>query len=121
MKLTESKLRQIIRSVIREEMINESKVNEAQVNNYYSFNSLEDFRKASGVLRKAGFYRSGNANPPTGDELGHYREDERWRVITIGRGQKEAAKLLKNAKLDKGGKYQKPMDYKIFNQGGYLD
>lgn len=96
-------------------------INEAQVNNSYSFDSLEDFRKAAGELRKAGFYKSGSGNPPSGDEPGSYTEDEHWRVIKIVRGEKEAAKLLKKAKLDKGGEYKKPMGYKVYNQGGYLD
>lgn len=96
-------------------------INEANEINSYSFNNREDFRKATSELRKAGFYMSGNGNPPKGNEPGSYSEDEHWLVIKITRGEKEALKLLKKAKLNYGGEYKKPMGYKVFNQGGYLD
>lgn len=99
----------------------ETFVNEANEINSYSFNNREDFRKAEGVLSKANFYRSGSGNPPKGDEPGLYTSDEHWNTIKIVRGEKEALKLLKKAKLNYGGEYKKPMGYKVFNQGGYLD
>lgn len=96
-------------------------LNEAKTDNTYSFNNLEDYRKATSALRKANFYRSGNGNPPKGDEPGSYSEDERWLTIKIVRGEKEAAKVLKKSKIDYKSEYKKPMDYKVFNHGGYLD
>jgi hypothetical protein len=96
-------------------------LNEAQVNNDYTFNSREDYNKAVSALYNAGFYRSGNGNPPKGDEPGMYKEDENWLNLRIISGEKEAAKVLKKTKLKYNAKYQKPMSYKVFNQGGYLD
>lgn len=96
-------------------------INEAIADNKYTFNSLEDFRKAASELRKAGFYMSGNGNPPKGDEPGSYTEDERWLIIKVGRGEKEATKVIKKAKVGYKSEYAKPMGYKVFNQGGYLD
>jgi hypothetical protein len=96
-------------------------VNEAQIDNDYTFNNLEDYRKAVAALRDAEFYKSGNGIPPTGNEPGTYTEDERWLNIRINSGEKEAIKLLKKTKLKYKAKYQKPIGYKVFNQGGYLD
>lgn len=96
-------------------------VNEAQIDNDYTFDNLQDYRKAIGALRDAGFYASGNGNPPTGDEKGTYKEDERWLNISIISGDKEAIKILKKTKLKYNAKHQKPMGYKVHNQGGYLD
>jgi len=96
-------------------------VNEAQVDNDYTFDNLQDYRKAVSALRTANFYASGNGNPPKGDEPGIYQEDERWLNLRIISGEKEAAKVLKKTKLKYNAKYQKPMSYKVFNHGGYLD
>jgi len=96
-------------------------LNEANQDNSYTFNDLQDYRKAISALDGANFYRSGNGNPPKGDESGSYSEDEHWKVIKILRGEKEAAKILKKLKLNYKSEYKKPMGYKVFNQGGYLD
>lgn len=96
-------------------------VNEAKVDNSYTFNSLDDYREAVRILNKAGFYRSGNGNPPTGNEPGSYTEDERWLNLRVNRGEKEAAKLLKKSKLKFKAEYKEPMGYTVHNHGGYLD
>lgn len=96
-------------------------MNEAKVDNDYTFNNNEDYYKAVAVLRDAGFYRSGNGNPPKGDEPGTYIEDERWLNIRVIKGEKEALKLLKKSKIKYKAEYKEPMGYKIHNQGGYLD
>lgn len=100
-----------------EEFTNEAK----EIDNDYTFDNNQDYNKAVGALRDAGFYRSGNGNPPTGDEPGTYVEDERWLNLRIIRGEKEAAKLLKKTKLKYKSEYAKPKGYAIHNQGGYLD
>lgn len=96
-------------------------INEAKVDNSYTFDNLQDYRKAVAVLRDAGFYNSDNGNPPKGDEPGTYKEDERWLNLRIINGEKEALKLLKKAKLNQGGEYKEPMGYRVHNHGGYLD
>jgi hypothetical protein len=96
-------------------------INEAKVDNSYTFDNLADYRKAVAALYKANFYRSGNGNPPTGDEPGSYSEDERWLTIKIVRGEKEAAKVLKKSKVNYKSEYKKPMGYTVHNHGGYLD
>jgi hypothetical protein len=79
----------------------------------YSFNSLSKFRNAQAKLYKANFYRNGNGNPPTGEEVGIYSEDENWLTIEILTGNIELA----NGHLE----YKKPIGYMVFNHGGYLD
>jgi|GEM_PF-1519665 hypothetical protein len=96
-------------------------INEANLDNSYTFDNSQDYRKAVSALNAADFYRSGNGNPPKGDEPGSYSEDEHWNVIKIIRGEKEAAKILKKLKLNYKSEYKKPMGYKVHNQGGYLD
>ena len=100
-----------------EDFLNEAK----QIDNAYTFDNRQDYDKAVKALRDAGFYRSGDGNPPKGDEPGSYEENEHWLTIKIIRGDKDALKLLKKAKLNYGGKYKEPMGYKVYNQGGYLD
>ena len=101
--------------------VEESFINEAKDDNSYTFDNLADYRKAVAALYKANFYRSGNGNPPKGDEPGSYSEDERWLNIRIGSGEKEAAKILKKTRLKYKAEYKKPMGYVVHNQGGYLD
>ena len=96
-------------------------INEAKTDNSYTFDNLADYRKAAATLYKANFYRSGNGNPPSGDEPGSYSEDERWLTIKIIRGEKEAAKILKKTKLKYNSEYKKPIGYTVHNHGGYLD
>jgi len=80
-----------------EQFTNEAK----EIDNDYTFDNSQDYNKAVGALRDAGFYRSGNGNPPTGDEPGTYIEDERWLNLRIIRGEKEAAKYKEAAAGDK--------------------
>ena len=91
------------------------------VGNSYTFNNLQDYRKAVAVLRDANFYNSGNGNPPKGDELGTYKDDERWLNLRIVKGEEEALKLLKKAKLNHSAEYKEPISYIVYNHGGYLD
>lgn len=100
-----------------EEFINEAK----EIDNDYTFSTLDEYYKGVKVLKLAGFYRSGNGNPPTGNEPGIYKEDEHWLNIRIIKGEKEALKLLKKSKIKYKAEYKEPMGYKIHNQGGYLD
>lgn len=100
-----------------EEFINEAR----GIDNDYTFNTRDEYYKGVKVLRDAGFYRSGNGNPPTGNEPGTYKEDEHWLNIRIISGEKEALKLLKKSKLKYDVKYVEPMGYRIHNHGGYLD
>jgi hypothetical protein len=95
-------------------------INEGPDKNRYQFNTLQDLNKANSALYKAGFY-SQNANPPTGKEPGSFNVDNNWIAIDVIRGHKEAAKIFKKLKLDYGGKYKKPIGYKVFNHGGYYD
>ena len=100
----------------------ESFVNEAQqIDNDYTLDNLDTYYKAVKVLRDAGFYASGNGNPPKGNEPGIYKEDQRWLNIRIIKGEKEAAELLKKSKLKYKAEYKEPIGYKVHNQGGYLD
>lgn len=99
------------------ESINEAK----EIENDYTFSDLQDYYKGVKVLRDAGFYRSGNGNPPKGDEPGTYVEDERWLNLRVVKGEKEAFKLLKKSKLKYKADYSKPMGYMVHNHGGYLD
>ena len=108
-------------TLIMELGLGESVVNEAQTDNDYTFDNLQDYRKAVAALYNAGFYRSGNGNPPTGDETGTYQEDEHWLNLRIIDGEKDAAKVLKKTKLKYNAKYQKPTGYTVFNHGGHLD
>ena len=101
--------------------ISEDFINEANQDNSYTFNDLQDYRKAISALNAANFYRSGNGYPPKGDEPGSYSEDERWLTIKIVRGEKEAAKVLKKSKVNYKSEYKKPMGYTVHNHGGYLD
>jgi hypothetical protein len=99
------------------ESVNEAK----EIDNAYTFDNLEDYRKAVKALRDAGFYRSGNGYPPKGDEPGTYVEDERWLDLRINGGEKEAAKLIKKTKTKYSSEYKGPRGYTIHNHGGYLD
>lgn len=100
----------------------ESFINEAKgIDNSYTFDNLQDYRKAEASLRDAGFYRSGNGNPPTGNEPGFYVGDENWLNLEITKGEKEAAKLIKKTKTKYSSEYAKPKGYAVHNHGGYLD
>lgn len=79
----------------------------------YHFNNLESYYAAQRQLSTANYYRSGNGNPPSGDEAGYYKLDDAWRFIDIIRGEIE----LEGGRLE----LVKPTKYVVFNQGGYLD
>ena len=100
-----------------EDFVNEAK----QIDNAYTFDNRQDYDKAVKALRDAGFYRSGNGNPPTGDEPGTYVEDERWLDLRINSGEKEAAKLIKKTKTKYKSEYKGGRGYTVHNHGGYLD
>lgn len=100
-----------------EEFLNEAK----EIDNDYTFSNLDDYYKAVRALYNAGFYRSGSGNPPKGNEPGSYEENENWLNLKVIRGEKEALKILKKAKIKYKAEYRKPMGYAIHNHGGYLD
>lgn len=92
-----------------------------QYSNRFSFDSIDDFRKATGVLRKENWRDNSSGNPPKGNEPGTFEADNRWLEIKIIKGEKDANKLLKSAKVKYKATYKEPMGYRVFDQGGYFD
>ena len=81
-----------------------------------TFYNLTDYHKAEEILYMNGFKR------PTSPEIGngYYKSDDNWKTIEFNENLKDnILQLLKD--IDFEIKYVPSIEYKIFNQGGYLD
>jgi hypothetical protein len=97
---------------------NERKLNEQ--NDYtrirLSFNDVSDYNKSNSILYKNGFNKP--TSPVKGN--GYYSTDDNWNTIEFNKELKDEILSLLND-IEYKIEYKKPLDYKIFNQGGYLD
>jgi len=93
-------------------------VNEQNENNVVrlTFLNIGDYNKSIGILYKNGFKRP--TSPDKGN--GYYRTDDNWKTIEFNINLKDdILPLLDDIKYEID--FKKPLEYKIFNQGGYLD
>lgn len=79
----------------------------------YTFRNREDFNKSVRKLYDMGWRRSGNGNPPNGNEPGTYEVDDNWCTIKILRGEID----LSLGQVE----YRKAYGYQVHNHGGHLD
>lgn len=81
-----------------------------------TFNNINDYNKVDGVLYKNGF-----KTPTSMDKgSGYYKLDDNWLTIEFNKElQNNILPLINDVKYSL--EYIKPMGYKIFNQGGYID
>ena len=81
-----------------------------------SFLNIDDYNKSISILYKNGFKTP--TSPDKGN--GYYIIDDNWKTIDFNINLKDdILHLLGDIKYEID--FKKPLDYKIFNQGGYLD
>jgi len=109
-KMKKSELKRIIKEEIK-------KLLEGKMVVMLTFKSTDDYYKAGRILHGAGYTRP--TQPDAGK--GRYTPDDHWRTITISDDIKNQVFKLLNGKVQYKKQIKKPMDYVVYNQGGYLD
>lgn len=91
----------------------------------FQFNNSRDYDDAVRVLSKHGWYRNGNGNPPSDEQLSKgmiYTEYPRSENITVKTKKVEdVKKLFDKNNIDYKVSNKKYGKYHIINHGGYLD
>jgi len=106
-------LRQFIKTTIREFLNEDIKTNaETRLN----FTKRADFSKAVGILLSKGYNRSTTIDKGKG----YFSTDEHWFTISFNRNLEDDILPYLHG-INYEIEHKKPIDYKIFNQGGYLD
>lgn len=81
-----------------------------------TFKDVSDYNKSNSILYKNGFKKP--TSPDKGN--GYYSTDNSWNTIEFNIELKDEILSLLND-IEYKIEYKKPLEYKIFNQGGYLD